>query len=199
MYMLPLRVKASSSYITAISLAICMDGGLPPGKPGQPSGVSTRVTFGSPARQEGSSSRAAAVEAISESIISIHDGLAECPADVVEHVAFLVSEAALAVANSLRCDRLAIQEAAAPSPAPSGASEGSAGELELAEEEEAGQRSVSVSLPPSPTESPAAAEIRPCKVRKSGHAAEGEEGDSPLEGRTDCGSEGRDEAPERPT
>ena len=175
--------------------AICMDGGLPPGKPGRPIGASTRVAVGSLARQEGPSSRAAAVEVISESIIGIHDGLAECPADVVEHVAFLLSEAALAVANSIRCDRLAIQEAAGPSPAHSGASEGTAGEQELAEEEEAGQRSVSVSLPPSPTESHA--EIRPCKLLKSSHAAEGEEGDSPLEGRTDCGSQGRDEAPER--
>jgi len=139
------------------------------------------------------------VETISESLISIHDGLAECPADVVEHVAFLVSEAALAVANSLRCDRLAIQEAAAPSPVPSGASEGSAGEPELAEEEEAGQRSVSVSLPPSPG-SPSGAEDSPNKVRKlseASHAAKGEEGDSPPEGRTHGCSEDGDEAPQR--
>jgi len=140
------------------------------------------------------------VEAIAENIISIHDGLAECPADVVEHVAFLVSEAALAVANSLRCDRLAIQEAAASSPAPSGASEGSAGELELAEEEEVGQRSVSVSLPPSPGDSPSATEGSPSKVRKqnkSSHAAEGEERNSPVEGRTHGCSENGDEAPQR--
>ena len=176
-----------------------MDGGLPPGKPGQPIGASTRVAVGSLARPEGSSSRAAAVDAIAENVISIHDGLAECPADVVEHVCFLISEAALAVANSLRCDRLAIQEAAG-SPVPSGASEGSAGELELAEEEEVGQRSVSVSLPPSPGDSPSATEGSPSKVRKqneSSHAAEGEEGDSPLEGRTHGRSENGDEAPQR--
>ena len=198
--MLPLRVKTVLACYCYYP-AICMDGGLPPGKPGQPSGARTRVAVGSLERQEGPTSRAAAVEAISESIISIHDGLAECPADVVEHVAFLVSEAALAVANSLRCDRLAIQEAAAPSPAPSGASEGSAGELELAEEEEVGQRSVSVSLPPSPGDSPRSAEGSPSKVRKQddfSHVAEREEGDSPLEGRTHGRSENGDEAPERP-
>ena len=129
-----------------------MDSGLPPGKPGQPSGVDTRVIAGGLVRQGGYTSRAAAIESISESIIGIHDSLHDCPVDVVEHVAFLVNEAALAVANSLRCDRLAVQEASAPSPAPSYASEGSNCESqELAEEEPGSQRSVSVSFAASPT------------------------------------------------
>ena len=95
------------------------------------------------------------------------------------------------MANSLRCDRLAIQQAAAPSPAPSGASEDSPSEQELADEEEAGQRSVSVSLPPSPDEPPPPTEGSPQKVRRrcealgslknSNHAAEEKEGDRPAE------------------
>mgnify|MGYP006098159269 CR=1 FL=1 len=114
-----------------------MDSGLPPGKPGLPLGKTTRVTAGGSVRQQGSPpSRVASIEAISESIIGITDSLHDCPpVDVLEHVAFLVSEAALAVANSRRCDRLAVQEAAASSE-PSYASEGGNCESqELAEEE----------------------------------------------------------------
>ena len=142
-----------------------MDSGPPPGKPGQPIGVKTRVIAGEPVRQEGTSRRVAALESISEIIVGITESLHDCPVDVVEQMAFLVSEAALAVANSLRCDRLAVQEASAPSPEPSNASEGGNGEFqELAEEGARSPCSVSVSFAASPTAgglSPAAADEQP--------------------------------------
>ena len=145
-----------------------MDSGLPPGKPGRPFGVTTRVTTGGSVRQQGSPpSRVASIEAISESIIGITDSLHDCPVDVLEHVAFLVSEAALAVANSRRCDRLAVQEAAASSE-PSCASDGGNCESqELAEEEARSPRSVSVSFAAAPTAgglTPTAADEQPATL-----------------------------------
>jgi len=116
----------------------------------------------------------ASIEAISESIIGITDSLHDCPVDVLEHVAFLVSEAALAVANSRRCDRLAVQEAAASSE-PSYASEGGNCESqELAEEESqelAGEESPTAGglTPTAAEEQPATppAEGSPLKKLKS--------------------------------
>ena len=85
-------------------------------------------------------SRGVALESITESLVCVTDGLPEFPAEVVEHVDFLVAEAALAMANGLRRDRLVVQEAAASSPE----LEASAAfeHQETAEEEAASPRSV---------------------------------------------------------
>ena len=176
--------------------------GAPPGRPGRPTGGVPEVASGSvrrsPVRSEVRSSRGAALDRVFDSISEITEGLLECPVEVVEHVGYLVGEAALTVANSLRCDRLAVLEAAAGSD-PSQGSRGSAGEFEeLAESPGGSPRSVSVHLstsgeelslaPDEPVGSP------PKKVRRSlsaespsassQHAAasEGQEGDCTIEG-----------------
>ena len=140
------------------------------------------------------------MDLVAESTVSIHEGLSQCPTDVVEHVAFLLSEAALVVANSLRCDRLAIQEAVASLEAGS----------EAEDEDEVGQASVAASLP-SPGDSLSASEGSPRKRSRSekpltavgspselSHAAERQDGNRSPEGRAhlspSSGDEGRKQA-----
>ena len=151
----------------------------------------------SPVRAVARSSRAVAVDRVYDGIQEICEGLLECPVEVVEHVGYLVGEAALTVANSLRCDRLAVLEAAAGSE-PSQGSEGAAGEFEeLAEDPVGSPRSISAHFSPTEEEiSPAQDEHLGSPPRK---ARRGLTGESPgASSQHAAGSQGqeRDRTPE---
>ena len=82
----------------------------PPGKPGRPSGsseVATGAEEAAPLNQ-----RTLALNSIAEDIVSVHEGLYDCSVEVLQEVQRLTSHAAVLVGNSLRANRLAVQEAA---------------------------------------------------------------------------------------